>query len=78
MPVDDIAEGLFHVLGRILHHFLLEILLEVCVKVPGHTVLRLIGIREPDWDGWGVMLAGIMFWVVVGYVVYFHAWPYLL
>ena len=78
MPLDDIAEGLLHGFGRLLNHFFLEFVFEICVKIPGHAILRLFGVRDPDWDGWTVAITGIMFWAVVAYVLYFYARPYLL
>jgi len=76
MPVEELAAGLFHLLGRFLGYFLLEIVFEILIKGPGYLIVKyLLGGNkdERDPDGILVLFMGIAFWlaiVLLGYLVY--------
>ncbi len=42
MPVDEIAEGLFRVVGRIIAHLIVDVLIEVIFYLIGKVALRII------------------------------------
>lgn len=78
MPIGElIAEGL----GALLREFLEHIVLEIAIKVPGYFVAKyvlFVGRRDPDPDGWAVLVCGVLFWVAVFALGYWLAVSYVL
>jgi len=71
MPIEEVAESLIKFLGRLLLYFFLEIIIELLIKGPGYFLTKIFLKNKPDIDGWITILFGLLFWVVVGGLVYF-------
>ena len=76
MPLIAVAEGIF----MIVIEFFSDIIFEVFVKGAGYLILRYvfqIGRRKKlDPDGAGVIITGIVFWLLAGICGYI-LWKYL-
>ena len=73
MPLDDLAAGLFEIIGRILKHIFIEIILEFVVKLPGYLILKLFNYRDiksNDSDESAYIIVGVVFWVLVGIILF--------
>jgi len=66
--LDDIVGGAVRIVGQ----FFVEIVIEVLIKGPGYFLVKLISKSQPDPDGVYVLIVGFLFWIVVGYIVYFN------
>lgn len=60
MPAEEIAGGL----ARILMHFLIEIVLELLIKGPGHVLMHVFRPGKPRSEVTCTML-GLAFWALV-------------
>ena len=66
MPLGDLAEGLFHILGRMILQFFTEIVFEILIKGAGYLILMpFYRLKELDPEGFAVIITGILFWLVV-------------
>ena len=76
MPLGVVAEGIF----QLIVDFVSDIIFEILVKGSGYIILRYIfqmGRRkELDPDSAGVIITGIIFWMLLGFGV-FMIWKYL-
>lgn len=71
MPLADLAEPLLRIVG--------EIIFEVLWKGAGYLIVKYgwyFGRRDPDPDGWVVIVVGGVFWILVGFAGY-HAYRFL-
>ena len=72
MPLDDLADGLLRVIGRLILHFFLEIVFEILIKGAGYLILKpFYRKKELDADGWAVTSMGIVFWLVMAGVGFY-------
>ena len=71
MPIDEIAGGLFKLFGRLILQFILEVVVELLVRGPGGLLAYLCLKNKPSIDGWVPIVFGLLFWFVVGVLVYF-------
>ncbi|MEL7447911.1 MAG: hypothetical protein AAFN78_01810 [Pseudomonadota bacterium] len=65
--LDDLAEGLFRLLGRLF----VEVVVELLIKGPGYLIVRAFSKGSVDPDGWKAVIVGLLFWLLVGFAVYF-------
>lgn len=65
MPFGDIAGEIVGGIFRFLGQILLEIVLEILIKGPGHFICGKFS-RNIDPEGVMVVFAGFMFWGVIG------------
>jgi len=68
--IEDIVGGALKVVGRLLGHFLIEIIFEILLKGPGCLISKQFTKRELDPDGFIVVITGLLFWGVVGFASY--------
>jgi len=55
------------VVGTVARWVLIDIVTDLLIKVPGYFIVR--AVRDSDAinpDGWRVVVAGILFWLVMG------------
>ena len=71
MPIEEIAEGLFKFIGRFLLQLFLEVIVELLIKGPGYLLANIFVKNKPNIDGWITIVFGLIFWLVVGVLVYF-------
>lgn len=74
MPLGEIAAGIFEVIFRFIAQFFIEIVIEILVKVPGYMIVKLFSFpkdREINEDGFLVVFAGLIFWLVIGFGSYY-------
>ena len=65
----DVVEIVSHFLARLF----LEIILEIAIKGPGYTIVRMLTFsknKKADPDGLLVAMAGIIFWLAIGLCIY--------
>ena len=65
--IEDVVEGIFKIVGRFIVQIFLEIVFEILIKGPGYFISRLLTKHDPNPDGFAVVIAGILFWVVIGF-----------
>lgn len=56
--------------------FFLKIILAFSIKSPGYFIVKLFAKRDPNPDGFVVIVMGIAFWAAIGvggYVIYSNA-----
>ncbi|WP_445363333.1 hypothetical protein ACJJIQ_00350 [Microbulbifer sp. ANSA003] len=68
--IEDVVEGIFRVLGRFIGQIFIEIIFEILLKGPGYFISKQFTKRDPDPDGFIVVITGFVFWVVVGFGFY--------
>lgn len=68
--IEDVVEGIFKILARFMGQIFIEIIFELLLKGPGYFISKQFTKRDPDPDGFIVIITGIIFWVVVGVSVY--------
>jgi len=72
MPLDELASGLLHIVGRLIGHLFIDIILELLIKGPGYLINKAFARKKDiDPDGFLVLLTGIIFWVLIGIIVFF-------
>ena len=64
--IEEIAGGIFKVLGRFIGHMFIEIISELLLKGPGYFIVKLFTKNDPNHDGFAVVFTGFMFWLFVG------------
>lgn len=69
--IEDVVEGVFRVLGRFFGRIFIEIIFELLIKGPGYVIVKIFTKKSPDPDGTWVAVSGIIFWVIVGFGIYF-------
>ena len=73
MPVEELASGLFGFIGRIFGYILIDIVLEILVRGVGYLIIKALPFsnnKEVDPDSFGVLMAGVIFWVLIGVLFY--------
>ena len=65
MPAEEIVEGVV----RILMRFLIDIVLELLIKGPGHVLMHVFRPGKPRSEGVCAML-GMAFWALVAALAY--------
>ena len=55
---------------RLVWEFIGEIIFELLIKGPGYFLVKRISSSEPNPDGFAVLITGILFWALVGFLVY--------
>ena len=68
--IEDVAGGIFRVVGRFIGRILVETVFELFLKGPGYFSGKLFSKGNPDPDGFIVLITGIIFWVAVGFGAY--------
>ena len=68
MPVEELASGLFSVIGRFFGYLLIDIVLEILVKGVGYLIIKALPFskkKEIDPEGFQVVIAGLVLWASV-------------
>ena len=68
--IEDVLEGIFRVLGRLIGQIFIEIVFEVLLKGPGYFISGLFTKGDQDPDRFVVVITGFIFWLVVGFSFY--------
>lgn len=66
MPLGDIAGEVLSGILRFLGEIFLQVIVEILIRGPGYLICRVFD-RRIDSEGIWVFLAGILFWVFVGF-----------
>lgn len=69
MPLGQITGELFGHLGRLVSHFIFDLLLEIVVKGVGYFICRLFS-KSVDPDGVMVLVTGILAWILIAAVTF--------
>jgi len=69
MPLGDIAVGFLEIVVRFIGQFFLEVILEIFIKGPGYLIVKLLSFskKKTDPDSFLAIIAGLLFWVIIGY-----------
>jgi hypothetical protein len=70
MPIGEIAGELLGGAVRFLGSIVVELVLEVAIRGPGYFICRLFD-EDVDPESSWVILAGVIFWILIGIVSYF-------
>ena len=73
MPVEELAAGLFSIIGRFIGYLFIEVALEILVKGVGYLIVKAMPYartKEIDPDCFLVMFFGFVFWCLVAVLVY--------
>ena len=68
--IEDVVSGIFKVLGRFIGQIFIEVIFELLLKGPGYFINKQFTKRDPDPDGFAVVLSGFAFWLIIGASVY--------
>lgn len=68
--IEDVVGGAFKVLARFVGQFFFEIVFELLVKGPGYFIVKQLAKRDPNPDGFAVIITGIAFWAAIGFGAY--------
>lgn len=68
--IEEVVGGIFKVVGRFFVQFFLEVIFELLLKGPGYFFSKQFTKRDPDPDGFIVVLTGFVFWVALGLSAY--------
>lgn len=70
MPIGDIAGELLGWVLRAIGSIIVDVVLEIAIRVPGYLICRRFK-RDLDPDGGWIVIVGVMFWVILGFIGYF-------
>ena len=71
MPIEEIASGLFRIIGKLIGQVFLEVILEIILKGPGYIIIKLFSknkAKEPSETT--AFIVGILFWAVIALIVF--------
>ena len=68
--LEDVFEGVFRALGRLFAQIFVEVIFELLIKGPGYFICKLFSRDKPDPDSGIVILIGLLFWIVLGWIIY--------
>tara|TARA_R110000751_G_scaffold46081_1_gene104019 strand:- start:489 stop:734 length:246 start_codon:yes stop_codon:yes gene_type:complete len=68
--IEDIVGGIFKILGRFIGQIFIEVIFELLLKGPGYFISKQFTKRDPDPDGFAVVLSGFVFWLIIGATAY--------
>ena len=68
--VEDVFGGVLRVVGRFVASVVMDFVVEILIKAPGYFIVRSVAKNAPDPDGAAVFIAGILFWLALGFGVY--------
>lgn len=68
--IEDVFEGMFRVIGRLIGYFVIEIVFEILLKGTGYFITRLFTKNNPNPEGLLVIFVGAVFWVIVSALAY--------
>ncbi len=63
--------GVLKFIGRLILQFIFEVVVELLVRAPGGLFAYFCLKNKPDIDGWVPIVFGLLFWLVVGLLIYF-------
>lgn len=72
MPLGEIAGEAIGGVFRIIGQLLVEVVVEILIRGPGHLICRMCGYKGSP-DGWLPAVVGIVFWVAIlgaGYLLF--------
>ena len=69
MPLGQITGEIFGHVGRLVSHFIFDLLLEIVVKGVGYVICRLFS-KSVDPDGVMVLVTGILAWILIAVVTF--------
>lgn len=70
MPIGDAAGELLGGMLRTIGSIIVEVILEIAIRGPGYLICRLAKRYIDPASGW-VVVMGLAFWVVIGFLGYF-------
>lgn len=71
MPVDEIASGIFKIIGKLIGQIFIELILELIIKGPGYLIIKSLSKNSESVPSEGlVAMVGILFWTVVALIVF--------
>ena len=71
MPIEEIASGLFRLLGKLIGQVFIELILELVIKGPGYIIIKLFSKnKENEPSETPEFMVGILFWVVIALIVF--------
>lgn len=68
--IEDVFEGLFRIIGRLIGYFIVEIVFEILIKGTGYFITRLFTKNDPNPEGFLVIFVGAVFWVIISALAY--------
>lgn len=68
--IEDVFGGALRVIGRFVAYVVMDFVVEILVKAPGYFIVKSFAKKAPDPDGAAVFIAGILFWLALGFGVY--------
>ena len=69
--VEEVFEGFFRVIGRLITQVIIEFVFEILIKGPGYFITKQFTVEKPEIDSATVVFVGFLFWILVGLVSYF-------
>ncbi len=68
--IEDVFEGMFRVIGRLIGYFVIEIVFEILLKGTGYFITRLFTKNNPNPEGLLVVFVGAVFWIIIFTLAY--------
>lgn len=59
--IEDVFEGLFRIIGRLIGYFITEIMFEILIKGTSYFITRLFTKNDPNPEGFLVIFVGALF-----------------
>ena len=71
MPIEEIASGLFRIIGKLIGQVFLELIFEIILKGPGYIIVKLFSKnKEKEPSETPVFIVGVLFWVVIALIAF--------
>jgi len=64
--IEEVFEGFFKLVARLIGQIFIELIFEILIKGPGYFIIKLFSVAAPDPDSAKVIFTGILFWVIIG------------